>query len=123
MAFDRKMELFIGVFKDAAKAYVGTDVKLKQEGYLIDGTDSNGNSLHYEFEITQSTEFYKNAATFTIEPVMDADGYVIRSASGRFIGLASSTSNGMDESTDVPCVAVRNMLSDAITMLRAPSNR
>lgn len=66
MAFDRKMELFIGVFKDAAKAYVGTDVKLKQEGYLIDGTDSNGNSLHYEFEITQSTEFYKNAATFTI---------------------------------------------------------
>ena len=44
------------------------------------------------------------AATFTVEPVMDADGYVIRSASGRFIGLASSTSNGMDESTDVPYI-------------------
>ena len=38
-----------------------------------------------------------NAATFTIEPVMDADGYVICSSSGRFIGLASSSSNGMDE--------------------------
>ena len=44
------------------------------------------------------------AATFTIEPIMDADGYVIRSASGRFIGLASSSSNGMDESTDVPYI-------------------
>ena len=44
------------------------------------------------------------AATFTIEAVMDADGYVIRSASGRFIGLASSSSNGMDESTDVPYI-------------------
>ena len=37
------------------------------------------------------------AATFTIEPVMDADGYVICSSSGKFIGLSSSSSNGMDE--------------------------
>ena len=36
-------------------------------------------------------------ATFTIEPVMDADGYCIRSASGIFIG-SSSNSNGMNES-------------------------
>lgn len=59
MAFERKMELFIGVFKDAAKAYVGTDAKAKQEGYLVDDLD-------YEFDITCSTEYYKDSATFTI---------------------------------------------------------
>lgn len=59
MAFDRKTELFIGVFKDAAKAYVGTDAKAKQEGYLVDDLD-------YEFDITCSTEYYKDSATFTI---------------------------------------------------------
>lgn len=59
MAFERKTELFIGVFKDAAKTYVGSEVKAKQEGYLVDGLD-------YEFEITCSTEYYKDTATFTI---------------------------------------------------------
>lgn len=52
MAFNRKMELIVGVFKDAA-------VNSKQTGYLVDGLD-------YEFEITRSTEYYKDSATFTI---------------------------------------------------------
>lgn len=59
MAYERKTELFIGVFKDAAKAYVGTEVKAKQEGYLVDDLD-------YEFDITCSTDYYKDSATFTI---------------------------------------------------------
>lgn len=59
MAFNRKMELFIGVFKDAAKKLIGTDAKAEQEGYLIDGLD-------YDFDITRSTEYYKDTATFTI---------------------------------------------------------
>ncbi len=61
MAFERKMELLVGVFKDAAvKANVGNaDAKPEQTGYLIDGLD-------YEFDITRSTEYYKDTATFTI---------------------------------------------------------
>lgn len=60
MAFDRKMELTIGVFKDAA-----FDVSLdrvergRQSGYLIDGLD-------YEFDIKRSSEYYNDTATFTI---------------------------------------------------------
>lgn len=52
MAFNRKMELLVGVFKDAA-------VSSEQTGFLVDGLD-------YEFEITRSTEYYKDTATFTI---------------------------------------------------------
>lgn len=61
MAFERKMELLVGVFKDAAvKANVGNaDAKPEQTGYLVDGLD-------YEFEITRSTDYYKDTATFTI---------------------------------------------------------
>ena len=59
MAFERKMELLVGVFKDAAVNAVGTDAKPEQTGYIIDGLD-------YEFEITRSTEYYKDTATFTI---------------------------------------------------------
>ena len=61
MAFERKMELLVGVFKDAAvKANVGNaDAKPEQTGYLVDGLD-------YEFDITRSTDYYKDTATFTI---------------------------------------------------------
>ena len=59
MAFNRKMELLVGVFKDAAVKAVGTEARPEQTGYLIDGLD-------YEFEITRSTEYYKDTATFTI---------------------------------------------------------
>lgn len=52
MAWQRKTELYIGVFKDEADL---------SSGFLVDG-----NSLHYEFEISRSTEFYKDTATFTI---------------------------------------------------------
>lgn len=75
MAFDRKMELYVGVFTDEAfsqsleraterdswhrvtlsDAGAGAD----QNGYLIDGLD-------YTFEITRSTEYMKDTATFTI---------------------------------------------------------
>lgn len=51
LAFNRKTELYIGIFKDDAQA--------SNSGYLID-------NLHYEFEITRSTEFYKDTATFTV---------------------------------------------------------
>ena len=51
MAFNRKTELYIGIFKDAAQS--------SDSGYLVDG-------LHYEFDVTRSTEFYKDSATFTI---------------------------------------------------------
>ncbi len=51
MAFNRNTELYVGIFKDGANA--------STSGYLID-------NLHYEFEITRSTEFYKDTATFTI---------------------------------------------------------
>lgn len=50
-AFNRKTELYVGIFKDGANA--------SNSGYLID-------NLHYEFEIDRSTEFYKDTATFTI---------------------------------------------------------
>lgn len=60
MAFERKMELLVGVFKDAAVSVSsGGGEKTAQEGYLIE-------SLDYEFEITRSTEYYKDTATFTI---------------------------------------------------------
>ena len=59
MAFERKTELFVGVFKDAAMELADAGKKAKQEGYLIDGLD-------YEFDITQSTDYYKDSATFTI---------------------------------------------------------
>ena len=61
MAYERKMELLVGVFKDAAvKAnVVNADAKPEQTGYLVDGLD-------YEFEITRSTDYYKDTATFTI---------------------------------------------------------
>lgn len=52
MAFGRVCELFIGVFKDGNNT---------QDGYLIDGE-----SLHFEFDIKRSTEFYKDTAIFTI---------------------------------------------------------
>ncbi|MBR6448350.1 MAG: hypothetical protein IKS96_07295 [Fibrobacter sp.] len=69
MAFDRKTELYIGVFKDDAfthfverstgnRLYSNDDVS-DQTGYLVDG-------LYYTFEVTQSTEYWKNSATFTI---------------------------------------------------------
>ena len=32
MAFERKTQLFVGVFKGAAKEYVGTDAKAEQQG-------------------------------------------------------------------------------------------
>lgn len=51
MAYIRKTELFIGVFKDNANA--------QSDGFLVDGLD-------YEFDITRSSEFYKDSATFTI---------------------------------------------------------
>ena len=61
MAYERKMELLVGVFKDAAvQANLGNaDARPEQSGYLVDGLD-------YEFEITRSTEYYKDTATFTI---------------------------------------------------------
>lgn len=60
MAFERKMELLVGVFKDAAVSVSsGGGEKTAQEGYLIE-------SLDYEFDITRSTEYYKDTATFTI---------------------------------------------------------
>ena len=61
MAYERKMELLVGVFKDAAvQANLGNaDARPEQSGYLVDGLD-------YEFEITCSTEYYKDTATFTI---------------------------------------------------------
>lgn len=52
MAWQRKTELYIGVFKDEADL---------SSGFLVDGE-----SLHYEFEIERHTEFYKDTATFTI---------------------------------------------------------
>lgn len=59
MAFERKMQLFVGVFKDAAMEKPITGEENGQEGYLVDGLD-------YEFDITCSTEYYKDNATFTI---------------------------------------------------------
>lgn len=61
MAYERKMELLVGVFKDAAvQANLGNaDARPEQSGYLVDGLD-------YEFDITRSTEYYKDTATFTI---------------------------------------------------------
>lgn len=59
MAFNRKTELYIGVFKDAARAAVGSSDSVTQKGYLVDDLD-------YEFDITCSTEYYKDNATFTI---------------------------------------------------------
>lgn len=50
-AFGRKTELFIGVFRD--------DANTVSDGFLVD-------SLDYEFDITRSTEFYKDSATFSI---------------------------------------------------------
>lgn len=50
-AFKRKTELFVGIFKDNTSA--------EMNGYLIDG-------LNYDFNITRSTDFYKDTATFTI---------------------------------------------------------
>lgn len=69
MAFDRKTELYIGVFKDEAftefvdrstsnRWYSRSDVQ-DQTGYLVEGLD-------YTFDVAQSTEYWKNAATFTI---------------------------------------------------------
>lgn len=51
LAFNRKTELYIGIFKD--------DAQTSNSGYLID-------NLNYEFEITRSTEFYKDTASFTV---------------------------------------------------------
>lgn len=59
MAFERKMQLFVGVFKDAAMMKAVTGEDNLQEGYLVDDLD-------YEFDITSSTEYYKDNATFTI---------------------------------------------------------
>ena len=59
MAFERKMQLFVGVFKDAAMTKDLTGDDNRQEGYLVDDLD-------YEFDITCSTEYYKDNATFTI---------------------------------------------------------
>ena len=59
MAFERKMQLFVGVFKDAAMTKYLTGDDNRQEGYLVDDLD-------YEFDITCSTEYYKDNATFTI---------------------------------------------------------
>lgn len=59
MAFERKMQLFVGVFKDAAMETALTGDDNRQEGYLVDDLD-------YEFDITCSTEYYKDNATFTI---------------------------------------------------------
>ena len=59
MAFERKMQLFVGVFKDAAMMKAVTGEDNLQEGYLVDDLD-------YEFDITCSTEYYKDSATFTI---------------------------------------------------------
>ena len=49
-AFNRKTELFIGTFKDESD--LGS-------GFLVDNLD-------YEFDVTRSTVFYKDAATFTV---------------------------------------------------------
>ena len=63
MAFDRKMELVIGVFKDAAFTRFLADSKdphrVVDGAYIVDG-------LNYEFDITRSTEYEKDTATFTI---------------------------------------------------------
>ena len=59
MAFERKTQLFVGVFKDAAMTKDLTGDDNRQEGYLVDDLD-------YEFDITCSTEYYKDNATFTI---------------------------------------------------------
>lgn len=59
MAFDRKTELYVGVFNDAAMAASGGSGTAEQQGYLVDDLD-------YEFDITCSTEYYKDSATFTI---------------------------------------------------------
>lgn len=59
MAFERKMQLFVGVFKDAAMDNALTGNDNRHEGYLVDDLD-------YEFDITCSTEYYKDNATFTI---------------------------------------------------------
>ena len=84
--------------------------------YLIVYEDENGKGLAFDGSLTEKLDVAANtiavniengiieaneetnAATFTIEPVMDADGYVICSASGRFIGR-SSNDNGMNEGT------------------------
>ena len=71
-------------------AFDGSLAKLDAVGDAIPVTITDG-----IIEANEET----TAATFTIEPVMDADGYVICSSSGKFIGLASSSSNGMEEST------------------------
>lgn len=59
MAFDRKTELYVGVFNDAAMAASGGSGTAEQQGYLVDDLD-------YEFDITCSTEYYKDSATFTL---------------------------------------------------------
>lgn len=53
MAFERRTELFVGIFKDNATTGTGTD------GFLVDGLD-------YEFDVVRSSEYYKDSATFTI---------------------------------------------------------
>ena len=78
------------------------------DGSLKDKLDVVGNAIAVTITdgiIAANEE--TNAATFTIEPIMDADGYVICSSSGKFIGLASSSSNGMEES-ETPLI---NMIS------------
>jgi hypothetical protein len=62
MAFERKMQLFVGVFKDAAMMKAVTGEDNLQEGYLVDDLD-------YEFDITCSTEFIrtKTAAAWRAE--------------------------------------------------------
>jgi hypothetical protein len=62
MAFFRNTELFIGTFKDSA--FVRNAVKYKLgaqtlNGFLVDALD-------YDFQVTLSTEFYRNSASFTL---------------------------------------------------------
>ena len=65
----------------------------------LDKLDAVGDGIAVTIEngIIAADEETK-AATFTIEPVMDADGYVICSAKGIFIGR-SSNDNGINEGT------------------------
>lgn len=50
MAFDRVCELFVGRFEDASSP---------TNGFLVDG-------LHFDFNVTHSSEFYKDSARFDI---------------------------------------------------------
>lgn len=81
-AFNRSTKLFIGVFKDETNT---------NSGYLID-------SLDYEFDITLSTQYMKNVATFTIyNPNHDTVNEIMNNGTGVIFQAGYKDSDGTEQ--------------------------